>query len=114
MKIFIINPDFGVTPEQMAARCRLLCAYVGPDVELHMECLVNNHIEIDSAVDAALAAPEILQMALRAERDGYTALATLQWLPVVSCLVYQSLEQGRRPALWLLWLHVRQACFWRM
>lgn len=74
MKIFIINPDFGVTPEQMAARCRLLCAYVGPDVELHMECLVNNHIEIDSAVDAALAAPEILQMALRAERDGYDSV----------------------------------------
>lgn len=40
MKIFIINPDFGVTPEQMAARCHLLSVHVGPDVELHMECLV--------------------------------------------------------------------------
>ena len=58
MKIFIINPDFGVTPEQMAARCHLLSVHVGPDVELHMECLVENHIEIDSALDAALAAPE--------------------------------------------------------
>ena len=47
MKIFIINPDFGVTPEQMAARCHLLSVHVGPDVELHMECLVENHIEID-------------------------------------------------------------------
>lgn len=74
MKIFIINPDFGVTPEQMAARCHLLSAHVGPDVELHMECLVENHIEIDSAVDAALAAPEIIKMALRAEREGYDAL----------------------------------------
>ena len=46
MKIFIINPDFGVTPEQMAARCHLLSVHVGPDVELHMECLVENHIEI--------------------------------------------------------------------
>ena len=52
MKIFIINPDFGVTPEQMAARCHLLSVHVGPDVELHMECLVENHIEIDSALDA--------------------------------------------------------------
>ena len=49
MKIFIINPDFGVTPEQLALRCQLLSAHVGPDVELHMECLTQNKIEIDSA-----------------------------------------------------------------
>ena len=74
MKIFIINPDFGVTPEQMAVRCHLLSAHVGPDVELHMECLVENHIEIDSALDAALAAPEIIKMAVRAENEGYDAV----------------------------------------
>lgn len=74
MKIFIINPDFGVTPEQMAVRCHLLSAHVGPDVELHMECLVENHIEIDSALDAALAAPEIIKMAVRAESEGYDAV----------------------------------------
>lgn len=71
MKIFIINPDFGVTPEQMAARCHLLSVHVGPDVELHMECLVENHIEIDSALDAA---PEIIKMAVRAESEGYDAV----------------------------------------
>ena len=74
MKIFIINPDYGVTPEQMAERCRLLSVHVGPDVELHMECLTQNHIEIDSALDAALAAPEIISMAIRAEREGYDAV----------------------------------------
>lgn len=74
MKIFIINPDYGVTPEQMAARCHLLSAHVGPDTKLHMECLVENHIEIDSALDAALAAPEIIKMAVRAEREGYDAI----------------------------------------
>lgn len=74
MKIFIINPDYGVTIEQMAERCRLLSAYVGSDVELHMECLINNHIEIDSSLDAALAAPEIITMAVRAEREGYDAV----------------------------------------
>ena len=58
MKIFIINPDYGVTPEQLATRCRLLSAHVGPDVELTMECLTQNKIEIDSALDVALAAPE--------------------------------------------------------
>ena len=74
MKIFIINPDYGVTSEQMAARCHLLSAHVGPDTELYMECLVENHIEIDSALDAALAAPEIIKMAVRAEREGYDAI----------------------------------------
>lgn len=74
MKIFIINPDYGVTPEQMAERCHLLSAHLGADVELHMECLTENHIEIDSALDAALAAPEIIKMAVRAEREGYDAV----------------------------------------
>ncbi len=74
MKIFIINPDYGVTPEQMAERCHLLSAHVGPDTKLHMECLTENQIEIDSALDAALAAPEIIKMAVRAEREGYDAV----------------------------------------
>lgn len=74
MKIFIINPDYGVTPEQMAERCRLLSVHTGPDVELHMECLTQNRIEIDSALDAALAAPEIISMAIKAEREGYDAV----------------------------------------
>ena len=84
MKIFIINPDFGVTPEQMAARCHLLSVHVGPDVELHMECLVENHIEIDSALDAALAAPEIIKMAVRAESEGYDAVVLYCFREVVS------------------------------
>ena len=87
MKIFIINPDFGVTPEQMAARCHLLSVHVGPDVELHMECLVENHIEIDSALDAALAAPEIIKMAVRKAKamtqSCFTASVTLRWMPAV-------------------------------
>ncbi|MDO4922137.1 MAG: aspartate/glutamate racemase family protein [Phascolarctobacterium sp.] len=74
MKIFIINPDYGMTDEQLAQRCRLLSPYVGPDVELHMECLTQNKIEIDSALDAALAAPEIITLAARAQREGYDAV----------------------------------------
>lgn len=74
MKIFIINPDYGVTPEQIEQRCQLLSQHVGADVELHMECLQKNHIEIDSAMDAVLAAPEIILMALSAEQSGYDAV----------------------------------------
>lgn len=74
MKIFIINPDYGVTEEQMAYRCNMLQQYVGSDVELHMECLTKNHIEIDSALDAALAAPEIITMAYKAQEQNFDAV----------------------------------------
>lgn len=74
MKIFIINPDYGVTKEQMAHRCSILQNYVGNDVELYMECLTKNHIEIDSALDAALAAPEIISMACKAQQQGFDAV----------------------------------------
>lgn len=74
MKIFLINPDYGMTKEQLSSRCAMLTAYVGPDVELHMECLTKNKIEIDSALDVALAAPEIISMAVKAQEDGYDAV----------------------------------------
>ncbi len=74
MKIFIINPDYGVTAEQIAYRCSLLQNYVGNDVELYMECLTKNHIEIDSSLDAALAAPEIISIAYKAQQQGFDAV----------------------------------------
>lgn len=74
MKIFIINPDYGVTAEQIEQRCNILQRYVSKDVELYMECLTNNHIEIDSALDAALAAPEIITMAQKAQQCGFDAV----------------------------------------
>lgn len=74
MKIFIVNPDYGVTAEQIAHRCGILQKYVGNDVELHMECLTKNKIEIDSALDAVLAAPEIISMAYKAQQNGFDAV----------------------------------------
>ncbi len=52
----------------------MLAEYAALDVELHMECLTQSRIEIDSAVDAALAAPEIITLAAQAERGGYDAV----------------------------------------
>lgn len=74
MKIFIINPDYGISDEQMRQRCSILKEYVATDVELHMECLTKNKIEIDSALDAALAAPEIIALAIKASQQGYDAI----------------------------------------
>lgn len=74
MKIFIINPDYGVTSEQIKYRCGILQKYIGNDVELYMECLTKNQIEIDSALDAILAAPEIVSMAYKAQKNDFDAV----------------------------------------
>ncbi len=74
MKIFLINPDYGMTEKQLAQRCRILQAYVSANTELHMECLQNTQLELSSELDASLAAPEIISMAVAAEKNGYDAV----------------------------------------
>ncbi|MDD7113902.1 MAG: hypothetical protein PUH88_05465 [Lachnospiraceae bacterium] len=36
MRIMIINPDYGMTREEMELRCQMLSKAVGPDVEFYM------------------------------------------------------------------------------
>lgn len=74
MRIFIINPDYGVRPSQMAVERRILSDFTGEDVELHMECLTETPVEIDSAFDVALAATEILHLAGKAQQQSYDAI----------------------------------------
>jgi allantoin racemase len=71
MKLMIVNPDYGMTRAQMDRRLALLQSAAGADVSLSMECLRDTRVTIDSLLDAALAAPEIVRMAAEAERSGY-------------------------------------------
>ena len=74
MRIMIINPDYGMTKEEMEERCRILSGFIGEDVELSMECLTKSRVYLDSALDAVLAGPEILEMAIKAEKEGFDAV----------------------------------------
>ena len=74
MKLMIINPDYGMTRSEMDQRLALLERAAGPDVSLSMECLQDTRVTIDSLMDAALAAPEIVRMVLSAERGGYDGI----------------------------------------
>lgn len=74
MKIMIINPDYGVTKEEMDVRLRILQQYAAPDTELAMVCLQDSHVEINSALDVALAGPEIVRLAVQAQGDGFDAV----------------------------------------
>lgn len=74
MNIYIINPDYGIPRREMDEKLEKLRGYVGADVRLSMDCLTKTHVEINSETDAALAAPEILSMAKRAEAGGADAV----------------------------------------
>lgn len=74
MRIMIINPDYGMTREEMDLRCQILSEFTGRDVELSMECLTETKVYVDSAFDVVMAGPEIVTRAIQAEKDGYDAV----------------------------------------
>lgn len=74
MRIMIINPDYGMTREEMDMRCEILSEFTGEDVELSMECLTETKVYVDSAFDVVMAGPEIVQRAIQAEKDGFDAV----------------------------------------
>lgn len=71
MKILIINPDYGMTQEEMALRCRILEKYTAPDTQLAMVCPQSSGVELNSALDVVLAAPEIVQLAADGQNAGF-------------------------------------------
>ena len=95
MKILIINPDYGMTQEEMALRCRILEEYTAPDTQLAMVCPQNSGVELNSALDVVLAAPEIVQLAADGQNAGFDALST----PAAKHCVFP-LSAGRRPPAW--------------
>lgn len=74
MKILIINPDYGMTQEEMALRCRILEEYTAPDTQLAMVCPQNSGVELNSALDVVLAAPEIVQLSADGQNAGFDAV----------------------------------------
>lgn len=74
MKILIINPDYGMTQEEMALRCRILEEYTAPDTQLAMVCPQNSGVELNSALDVVLAAPDIVQLAANGQNAGFDAV----------------------------------------
>lgn len=74
MKILIINPDYGMTQEEMALRCRILEEYTAPDTQLAMVCPQSSGVELNSALDVVLAAPEIMQLAADGQNAGFDAV----------------------------------------
>ena len=75
MRIKFINPDSGLDRQQLAAREALLLTTARPDTQISMICPQCTEVCIDSDLDVAVAAPEIVQLALDAQQEGYDAVA---------------------------------------
>lgn len=74
MKIKIINPDYGMTAQELAQRVAILQQVVRTDTELDMVCLEKHQVVIDSALDVIAAGPEIIGLAKQAESESYDAV----------------------------------------
>lgn len=58
----------------MALRCRILEEYTAPDTQLAMVCPQSSGVELNSALDVVLAAPEIVQLAADGQNAGFDAV----------------------------------------
>lgn len=74
MRIKVINPDYGMSAETLHSREEMLSSIARPDTIISMDCLTAAHVSIDSALDVVVAAAEIVQRAVQAEKEGYDAV----------------------------------------
>ena len=74
IRIRVINPDGGLTRDDLAFRERRLSKAAHPDTEISIVCPTKNDIPVDSMPDGAPDSGGILEMALAAERDAFDAV----------------------------------------
>lgn len=74
MRIKIINPDAGMTREELNQREKMLKNIAREDTIISMDCLTETNVCIDSLLDVAIASSEIVKRAIQAEKDGFDAV----------------------------------------
>ena len=74
MKIKVLMTDKAMQRPVMDDRERMLSAAVSSGVEISVDCIKKGPDELDCHTDEAFAAPELIKMAIQAEKDGYDAI----------------------------------------
>lgn len=74
MKIKVLMTDKAMQRPVMDDRERMLSAAVSPGTEISVDCIRKGPDELDCHTDEAFAAPELVKMAIQAEKDGYDAV----------------------------------------
>lgn len=73
-KIKIINPDCGMSKQDLWERESYLNQVTRPDTTISMISTSKNNIYIDSVVDEALATPELIELGMNAYKEGFEAI----------------------------------------
>ena len=74
MRIKVINPDYGMSPELLRERERMLSQVARPDTFISMDCITETKVSIDSAVDVVFSGAEVVKLAIQAEAEGFNAV----------------------------------------
>ena len=75
MRIKVLMTDKAMDRVTMDDRERMLSAALSPGTEISVDCIKRGPDELDCHTDEAFAAPELVKMAIQAERDGFDAIA---------------------------------------
>lgn len=74
MKLKVIIPNSGMTPETLRDRERMLKQYAMPETEISVDCIDGGPESIESDYDEVLAGKYILDKATIAQKEGYDAI----------------------------------------
>ncbi len=75
MRLKVLNPDnTGLTEEMIREREDRMKSVARPGTEISMECQSKTQVCVDSALDVAVTSLELVEKAIRAEKDGYDAV----------------------------------------
>lgn len=74
MRIKVLMTDKATSRQTMDDRERMLSAALSQEAEISVDCIKKGPDELDCHTDEAFAAPELVKMAIQAERDGYDAI----------------------------------------
>ena len=74
MRIKVLMTDKAMDRVTMDDRERMLSAALSPGTEISVDCIKRGPDELDCHTDEAFAAPELVTMAIQAERDGFDAI----------------------------------------
>ena len=73
MKIKVVIPNSGMDRETLDARERMLSRALPAGTEISVDCIPSGPRSIESNTDEILAGPLMVQAAIQAEREGYSA-----------------------------------------
>lgn len=74
MRIKVLMTDKATSRAAMDDREQMLSAAVSAGTEISVDCIRRGPDELDCHTDEAFAAPELVKLAIQAEREGYDAI----------------------------------------